>query len=213
MDIRSRLYRLADPNPEIMMGDHPGLPALSGKPTLLEFFKHRFDPPDHLLQSARLAKLDGHDDKIIFSCLLHDIGVIGFLRGDHGYWGEQMVAPYVDEEVSWAIRAHQVLRFFPDESVGYTYPEAYLRYFGTSYQPDEYIRHEYERIRNHRWYMTARLITVYDVYSFDPNVHVELDEFADLIGAHFRQPSEGLGFDNSPAAHIWRTIRRPDKFL
>jgi len=27
------------------------------------------------------------DEKIILACLLHDIGVIGFIRADHGYWG------------------------------------------------------------------------------------------------------------------------------
>jgi len=29
-----------------------------------------------------------------------------------------------------------------------------------------------------RWYQ----ITVHDIYSFDPNLHVELDEFTDIIG-------------------------------
>ena len=42
--------------------------------------------------------------------------------------------PYVDEEVSWAVRHHQALRYFPDESIGYPYPEAYVRYFGEGYQ-------------------------------------------------------------------------------
>jgi hypothetical protein len=33
------------------------------------------------------------------ACLLHDISTIGFIRGDHGYWGAQLVEPYVDGEV------------------------------------------------------------------------------------------------------------------
>jgi hypothetical protein len=53
--------------------------------------------------------------------------------------------PYVDEEVSWAVRYHQALRYFPDESVGYTYPEAYIRYFGEDYQPPAYLRQAYEQ--------------------------------------------------------------------
>ena len=76
-----------------------------------------------------------------------DIGVIGFIRADHGYWGAQMVAPYVDEEVAWAIRAHQALRFYADESVGYSYPEAYIKNFGADYRPDPYIEEEYKRPR------------------------------------------------------------------
>ena len=56
-----------------------------------------------------------------------------------------------------------------------------------------------------RWYQ----ITVHDIYSFGPNLHVELDEFTDIIGRNFRQPEEGLGFDNSPVAHMWRAMIRP----
>jgi hypothetical protein len=54
--------------------------------------------------------------------------------------------------------------------------------------------------------MTSRLICVNDIYSFDPNAKVNLDDFVDIIGRNFRQPKEGLGLDNSPSAHMWRTI-------
>src|SRR5580692_9312322 len=59
-------------------------------------------------------------------CLLHDIAMAGLITSDHGYWGAQLIEPYVDEEVSWGVRYHQALRYFPDESVGYSYPEAYI---------------------------------------------------------------------------------------
>lgn len=212
-DYRSRLHKIADPQPKISMGDDHGLLTLPAVPSLFDYFLLRFDTTDHLLQSARLARIDGQSEKVVLACLLHDIAVCGFIRGDHGYWGQQMIAPYVDEEVAWAVRVHQALRFFSDESVGYTYPQAYVDWFGSDYQPDPYIIREYEEARNHPWYMTARLITLYDVYSFDPNVTVELGEFEDIVGRHFRQPPEGLGFDNTPASHVWRTIRRPNKFL
>jgi hypothetical protein len=51
----------------------------------------------------------------------------------------------VDEEVSWAVRHHQTLRYFPNESVGYSYPEAYVCYFGEDYQPPHYIRQVYDQ--------------------------------------------------------------------
>jgi hypothetical protein len=165
------------------------------------------------LQSARHALVAGMPEKIILASLLHDIGVIGFIRSDHGYWGAQMVEPYVDEEVTWAIRAHQALRFYPDEAAGYAYPDNYKAYFGEDYQPEPYIEEEYKRARAHKWYGTARMITVHDIYSFDPDVHVELEEFTDIIGRNFRQPEEGLGFDSSPSAHMWRTLRQPTKYL
>jgi hypothetical protein len=61
--------------------------------------------------------------------------------------------------------------------------------------------------------MSARMICVHDIYSFDPNVVVTLDAFVDIIGRNFRQPEEGLGFDSSPSSHMWRTLNRPTKYL
>lgn len=196
-----------------LMGPDPRLPRMPDKPTLFDFFKYRFGPATHMLQSARLAQKNGVDEKIVLACLLHDISTSGFIRADHGYWAAQLVEPYVDEEVSFAIRFHQVLRFYPDESVGYGYPESYIRLFGADYKPEPYLDRAYEYCRNHKWYMTARLLTVNDLYAFDPNVHVELEEFTDVVGRHFRQPKEGLGFDQSPAAHMWRTINWPTRYL
>ena len=121
-----------------------------------------------------------------------------------------MVAPYVDEEIRWSIEKHEALRYFADESVGYRYPEAYIGYFGADYHPPDYISREYQAARQHRWYMTSRLITINDIYSFDPNVVVDFDEFEDVIGRNFRQPAEGLGFDGSAVAHMWRTMIWPN---
>ena len=216
---KSLLYNLADgertlgkrpAGQQVLMGEDPRLPAMPDKPTLLDYFRLRFSPSQaHLLQSARLAQKNGLPEKMVLGCLLHDIAVTGFIRADHGYWGAQLLEPYVDEEVSWAIRMHQALRFFPDESVGYAYPAAYLTMFGEDYQVEDYIVADYERAKNHKWYMSARMICVNDLYAFDPDVVVELEEFEDVIGRHFRQPKEGLGNDNTPASHMWRTLRRP----
>ena len=220
---RSLLYQLGDgeqpyfkrsplqPGQHLLMGEDPRLPAMPDNPTLMDFVKLRFSigGQQHLLQSARLARIDGLPEKIVFACLLHDIAVSGLIRSDHGYWGAQLLEPYVDEEVSWAIRVHQSLRFFPDEAVGYKYPDLYIRMFGEDYQPEPYIVAEYERAKNHKWYMTARMICVNDLYSFDPDVVVVWDDFEDVIGRNFRQPPEGLGNDNTPSSHMWRTLRRP----
>jgi hypothetical protein len=212
-DPRLPVQRPPDQGKRYMMGHDPRLARMPDRPTLFDFFKYRFGPANHVLQSARLAQKRGADEKIVLACLLHDIAIAGFIRGDHGYWGAQLVEPYVDEEVSWAIRYHQALRFFADESVGYEYPAMYVKLFGPDYQPDEYIQRDYRYARDHRWYMSARLICVNDLYAFDPAVQVELEEFTDVVGRHFRQPEEGLGFDASPSAHMWRTIMWPTKYL
>ena len=220
---KSLLYHLADgerslgvgfapgTGKRLLMGEDPRLPEMPEKPTLLDFFNLRFapGPQQHLLQSANLAQKNGLSEKMVLACLLHDIAVVGFIRADHGYWGAQLLEPYVDEEVSWAIRMHQALRFFPDESVGYGYPANYTRMFGEGYKPEPYIVADYERALKHKWYMSARMICVNDLYSFDPNEVVKMEQFEDIIGRHFRQPKEGLGNDNTPASHMWRTLRRP----
>ncbi len=196
-----------------LMGDDPRLPRMPARPTLVDFFKYRFGPAQHLLQSARLALKNGSDEKVVMACLLHDISVYALMRTDHGYWCAQMMRPYVSEEVAWAIEKHQALRFFADPSVGYEYPQAYIRFFGADYEPEPYIVEEYQRARKHKWYMTAREITVNDLYSFEPDVDVAIDDFTDVIGRNFRQPKEGLGFDGSPTAHMWRSIIWPNNFL
>lgn len=210
-----------DPTPEPVAGDtrpyymhdDPRLPKMPAAPTLIDFFKLRFAPANHVLQSARLAKINGYDEKIVLACLLHDICVSNLIRTDHGYWCAQMIKPYVTEEISWAIQAHQALRFYPDPSVGYEYPEAYIRFFGADYKPEPYIEQAYQEAKNHKWYMTSRLITLNDLYSFEEGVVVDVDDFTDIIGRHFKQPKEGLGFDGSPVAHMWRSMIWPNNFL
>ncbi len=202
-----------DSGRKMLMRDDPRLPKMPDKPTLMDYFRYRIAPANHLLQSATHALKGGHSEKVVLACLLHDISVLGFIRADHGYWGAQMLEPYVDEEVTWAIRAHQALRFFPDESVDYYYPEMYVRLFGDNYQPEPYIVQAYEEAKKHKWYMTARLITLNDIYSFDPDAVVHWEDFIDIIGRNFKQPEEGLGFDGSPVAHMWRTLNWPTRAL
>src|SRR5262245_21185891 len=114
-----------NPGKYFLMGADNRLPLMPDKPTLIDFFKLRLASTAHLLQSAKHALRHGLPGAIVRACLLHDIVRVGFIRCGHGYWGAQMIEPYVDEEVSWAIRMHQCLRFFPDESVGYKLPDQY----------------------------------------------------------------------------------------
>lgn len=200
-----------------LMHDEPRLPAMPEKPTLIDYFEKRIllvqRGGQHLLQSARLAVKNGLPEKLVLGCLLHDIAVVAHIRSDHGYYGAQLIEPYVDEETAWAVRYHQALRFFPEPQLGYEYPELYTRAFGEDYVPPAYIQRAADHARNHKWYMSARLITMNDLYSFDPEVKVDVREFEDIIGRHFRQPEEGLGFDDSPSSHMWRSIIWPNNFL
>jgi hypothetical protein len=185
------------------------LPPMPDRPTIYDFFALRFAPANHVLQSAALAMKNGMTEEIILACLLHDTAQ-ALMKADHGYWGAQLYAPYVPEKTAFAIRYHQALRFFPDPAYGYEYPDLYRRLFGEDYVPLPHIQADYEMLKKHPWYEAPRLVTVNDYYAFDPKAQVSIDPFREIIGRHFRQPKEGLGNDNSPVAHMWRTIARPD---
>jgi hypothetical protein len=188
------------------------LEPLPPKPTLVEYFRLRFAPANHVLQSAALAMKNGMPEEIILACLLHDTAQ-ALMKTDHGWWGAQLYEPYVSEKVAFAIRYHQTLRYYPDPKNGYEYPDLYRFMFGEDYEPPEYIENTYQMLLKHKWYIFPRLVTVNDLYAFDPHQKVTIDPFVDIIGRHFKQPKEGLGFDNSPVAHMWRTIARPDQPL
>lgn len=197
------------------------LAAMPARPALADVFKFRMDKPKfgmpfaagmHCVQCATLALKAGMDEETVLGCLLHDVGMV-VMRPDHGWWGAQLVEPYVSEKVAWAIRYHQALRYYADESVGYEYPAMYVTMFGENYRPPEHIEAAYRFALKHPWYMIARQITVFDDYSFDKDAPWALEPFADIIGRHFRQPREGLGNDSSPTAHMWRTIIDPNKPL
>jgi hypothetical protein len=210
------MLRQLDEQTVMMMGDNPALPRMPARPKLIDFFTHRFTDITirHLLGSAKRALDNGLDEKIILACLLHDISNGCLIRTDHGYWGAQMIAPYVDAEVAWAVQYHQPLRYFADDSVGYEYPDSYVRFFGADYVPPEYIRRDAEAARAHPWYMSARLVTLNDIYFFEDTAALPDPEiFTDIIGRHFREPDEGLGYDGSPTAHMWRTMIWPNNFL
>jgi hypothetical protein len=214
-DDEQSMLAMLGPDTVFMMGNNPALPVMPAQPKLMDFFRFRMGDITfrHLLQSAKDALDAGQSETVVTACLLHDIANGALIRCDHGYWGAQLIAPYVSEEVAWAVRYHQALRYFADEAAGYAYPAAYIKFFGADYTPPDYIRRDYEIARAHKWYMNARLVTVHDLYSFDAPVTVDPSIFTDLIGRHFKQPEEGLGFDGSPVAHMWRTMIWPNNFL
>lgn len=200
-----------------LMGDDPRLPKMPEQPTLLDFFRYRVSLDRgacaHLLQSAALARQRGESDNIVLASLLHDISVITLIRTDHGYWAAQLVEPYVDEEVAWAIRYHQALRYFASPEHSYDYPAFYKEVFGEDFVIPDYLVEARKTAREHRYYQSAMAVVVNDFYAFDGSVDVHLEEFEDIIARAFKQPEKGLGFDDSPVAHMWRSIIWPNNFL
>jgi hypothetical protein len=77
--------RARHPGKFFLMGDDPRLPSMPEKPTLVDYFRHRFASTAHLLQSATHALKGGQPEKVVLACLLHDIAIVSFIRCDHGY--------------------------------------------------------------------------------------------------------------------------------
>ena len=215
VDNEAELLARLNPQTVMMMGDNPALPRMPERPRLADFFALRFGELTrrHLLVSAKRAMNEGMDEDVILACLLHDVSNGALIRPDHGYWSAQLIAPYVSERVAFAVKYHQPLRYLPDEDAGYPYPAAYHRFFGPDYQPPEYMLRDAAWARTQPWYMAARQVTIYDTYFFDDFPPVDIDEFEGVIARNFREPVEGLGFDNSPVAHMWRTMIWPNNFI
>src|SRR5262249_45702978 len=75
------------------------------KPSLGDFFNLRFSrirnnlpfaPGKHVIQCATLATRAGQPEETVLACLLHDLG-LWLIKPDHGWWGAQLVEPYVSE--------------------------------------------------------------------------------------------------------------------
>ena len=200
--------------------DANDLAELPAKPTLLDFIKNRFLLQQHLLHAGKWA-IDQHlPEHVVLACLLHDCGH-NIARPDHGYWAAQLLRPYVKEEVAWAIEAHQSLRWYEEPSVGYKGPPGFYKNYFPKGAPPE-IETQYKQARGHKWYGTARLITMADQETPEPKALyvgekkfsvLDADMFTDLIGRNFKQPKEGLGNDGSPVAHMWRTMIDPSRML
>ena len=189
------------------------LPPMPASPTLVDFFRYRFtNTANHCFQSARVAMKNKMSDEVVLACLLHDT-IQEIIKSDHGYWGAQMYEPYVPAKTSFAIRYHQALRFFEDKEHGYVYPDLYRNIFGEDYVPLPHMQADYKMVKNHKWYLEPRMVTVNDLYAFEAGVTLTIEPFLDVIGKHFKHPKEGLGNDNSPVAHMWRTIAMPDNPL
>src|SRR5262245_8068426 len=93
-------------------GNMKKLEALPKNPTLKDFFRLRFQPANHVLQSATRAMKTGMSEEVILACLLHDC-VLNLIKPDHGWWGAQLFEPYSPKKAACATRYAQTLRFNP----------------------------------------------------------------------------------------------------
>ena len=149
-------------------GNVKKLPPMPANPTLADYFELRFGTNttrNHCLQSATLAMKNGMTEEIILACLLHDTAA-ELMRSDHGWWGGQLYEPYVPEKVAFAIRYHQTLRFYPDKETGNLRVSRALpvSVWRRLIVPAPHVEAAYKMLRNHKWYMEPRLVTLNDLW-------------------------------------------------
>src|SRR6476469_3350157 len=60
--------RAKHPGTFFLMGDDPRLPPMPAKPTLVDYFRHRFASTAHMLHSATHALKGGHPEKVVLAC-------------------------------------------------------------------------------------------------------------------------------------------------
>ena len=59
-----------------------------------------------------------------------------------------------------------------DKEHGYEYPDLYRNLFGEDYVPLPHMQADYKMLKNHKWYLEPRMVTVNDLYAFEPGVVV-----------------------------------------
>jgi len=171
----------------------------------MDFFKYRSESGEPLaVRSARQCSEPVWTRRSSSPAWYTTSASSALIRADPGLMGRPGVAPYVRRggclgESARIMRCASI----PTESVGpIPIRKSYVKKFCGDYAADPYIEEEYNRARYHKWYMTARMITVHDHLLVRPDVVVHLEYFTDSSAA-LQAPKEGLGWDSIPRAYVF----------
>ena len=148
------------------------LEKMPKKPTILDFFRLRFEPANHVLQSATRAMKTGMTEEV-------DPRVPAARRGAEPDKGRSRL---VGRAAVRAVHSRE------DDVRDPLSPDAALlsgrggrirvsRISTSASSATTTCRRRtsqatYKMLRNHKWYMEPRLVTVNDLYAFDPNAKV-----------------------------------------
>lgn len=127
---------------------------------------------EHSLQTATRAMRDGADADWLAAALLHDIGD-DLAPSNHDTLAASVIAPYVREECTWAVRHHGIFQF---------------AYYGDKVGKDPEAR---QKFANHPYYAaTVTFCERWDQASFDPNYdNAPLSAFEPIVREVFlRKP-------------------------
>ena len=112
---------------------------------------YRVSRLEHSLQTATRARREGADADWIVAALLHDLGD-ELAPQNHDTLAAAIIAPYVREECTWAVRHHGIFQF---------------KYYGDKVGLDPDAREKY---RESLYFdATAHFCEAWDQVSFDPD--------------------------------------------
>ncbi|WFL77342.1 HD domain-containing protein [Altererythrobacter arenosus] len=105
---------------------------------------------EHSLQTATRARREGADADWVVAALLHDLGD-ELAPQNHDTLAASIIAPYVREECTWAVRHHGIFQF---------------KYYGDKVGLDPDAREKYRA--NPHYAATVHFCEAWDQTSFDP---------------------------------------------
>ncbi len=133
---------------------------------------YRISRLDHSLQTASRARNEGADTDWIVAALLHDLGD-ELAPQNHDTLAASIIAPYVREECSWAVRHHGIFQF---------------KYYGDKVGLDPDAREKY-RGQPH-FDATVHFCEAWDQLSFDPDYTTDsLGSFRPELEQVFSRPA------------------------
>lgn len=140
---------------------------------------YQVDRARHSRQSATRALRNGEPVDMVVAALLHDIGDV-LAPENHSALAADVIAPYVDEEITWVIRHHGVFQ-------GYYY----FHHLGLD-------RNARERYRESPFYdRCVDFCANYDQNCFDPDHDdLPLEDFRPMVAEVFSRPSR-LGVETA----------------
>ena len=165
-------YAFLDEHEKIFAYDLPAriLERLEGMRNSLSGYK--IDRLEHSLQTASRAERDGADADWIAAALVHDLGD-DLAPYNHDTLAAAIIAPYVREECTWAVRHHGIFQY-----------KYYADKIGLN--PEE--RQKYRD--NPHFHVAEKFCRDWDQTSFDPEYKsFSLEHFRPVLENVFRRPA------------------------
>jgi hypothetical protein len=158
-----------------------------------------FHQGHHALQSAEWALEHDCDDEVVTAAFLHDYGKL-INRRKHSWFSAEMMRPYVSERVYFMIQVHF--------DIGHLLMDREPWFSAPCFAPEANrldLEERLQWIRNHEWFKGAALVCKAEIEARTPKRCPDvIGDLRKVLGRTFKLPRQGLGYDHSSAAELWK---------